>query len=179
MSTDDHLPELPYGGRADPNSGWSGSETSAERAHTRDTDGTTADLQRRTLVWLGRRGSRGATWKELADAAHVHHGSASGVLSVLHKAGRIARLADKRSRCKVYVLPEYVAGRTVEAAGSSSTSTLLGQAIDVLADVPRCEHPWPNADCLSCRAAWVVNAYHNRRGGPGQSGSVTEPEGSK
>lgn len=41
----------------------------------------------------------------------LHHGQASSVLSVLHKEGRLARLTEKRERCAVYVLPEYVGDR--------------------------------------------------------------------
>jgi hypothetical protein len=55
----------------------------------------------------------GRTWKELADIQSWHHGQASGVLSVLHKEGLIARLIEKRNRCAVYVMPEYVNGRAI------------------------------------------------------------------
>lgn len=47
-----------------------------------------------------------------------HHGQASGVLSVLHKAGRVVRLREVRGRCKVYVLPQFADGRAVEAHGN-------------------------------------------------------------
>jgi hypothetical protein len=47
----------------------------------------------------------------------MHHGQASGALSVLHKEGRIARLTERRNRCAVYVLPEYVQGRETSPHG--------------------------------------------------------------
>lgn len=67
------------------------------------------------LTYLADSGRVGATWKETADYLHLHHGQASGTLSVLHKAGRIERLAERRNRCHVYVLPEHVDGRDLSA----------------------------------------------------------------
>jgi hypothetical protein len=65
-------------------------------------------------MYLWMQHEQGATWKEIADELGLHHGSASGVLSVLHLTGKIERLAESRNRCKIYVLPEYVAGRKTE-----------------------------------------------------------------
>jgi hypothetical protein len=91
------IPLLPYAGT----SGWSGSATSQSRAVNADRDGTTSAHQRQALESL-------SGWP---------HGTASGVLSVLHKEGVIARLSTSRSRCKVYVLPDYVDGRETEQHG--------------------------------------------------------------
>lgn len=106
-------PETPYAGT----SGWSGSDTSRERAEAEDGDGTTHARQQRVGNYLMRRGINGATWKELAEHYGWHHGTASGALSVLHKTGHVARLAERRYRCKVYVLPQFVQGREVEPHG--------------------------------------------------------------
>ena len=103
-------PILPYAGT----SGWSGSETSAARADHADTTGLTGARQHETLRFLASRRARGATWKELAAWLDVHHGTASGALSVLHKTHYIARLTEKRERCKVYVLLTYIDGRETE-----------------------------------------------------------------
>lgn len=116
------LPILPYGdadtGRS---SGWSGSDTSRDRAHAEDASGTTTERQRKVLLYLASRGIEGATWKDLATYYGWHHGQASGALSVLHKEGHIARLADeRRSRCAVYVLPEKVHGRATVTQGRQS-----------------------------------------------------------
>lgn len=107
------IPLLPYAGT----SGWSGSETSHARAVSADRNGTTSDAQRKALESLAWRSTDGVTWRELADEYGWHHGTASGVLSVLHKEGVIARLSTSRQRCKVYVLPDYVAGRETEKHG--------------------------------------------------------------
>ena len=107
------IPLLPYAGT----SGWSGSETSHARAVSADRNGTTTVQQRQALESLALALTRGRTWRELADEYGWHHGSASGVLSVLHKEGLVARLSTSRQRCKVYVLPDYIEGRETEKHG--------------------------------------------------------------
>lgn len=110
----EQLPLLPYAG----SSGWSGSDTSRERADRDDSTGKTTKRQREILRYLRRRENIGTTWKELADWYGWHHGQASGSLSNLHKGGLIVRLKDtRRDRCAVYVLPEYAGGREVAAQG--------------------------------------------------------------
>lgn len=119
-------PALPYAGT----SGWSGSETSRSTAVDEDNDGRTLDKQQKALRafdthntygqgedahYIGR--SYGLTWRELDTLTSWGHGSTSRVLSDLHKAGLLARLSEVRNRCKVYVLPEYVAGRETEPHG--------------------------------------------------------------
>ncbi len=106
-------PSLPYAGT----SGWSGSSTSRARAEDADKSGVTSYRQSAALFALYQAGESGLTWKELGDAMGWHHGTASGVLSVMHKDGRIARLKESRSRCKVYVHGDFVAGREVEPHG--------------------------------------------------------------
>lgn len=114
-----NLPELPYGG----SSGWSGSSTSKARADQADRSGETRDRQAHVLRLMARKREMGATWREIADETGWHHGNASGALSVLHKTARIARLQEKRGRCKVYVLPEWVNGRETESYGGRLTGT--------------------------------------------------------
>ena len=92
-------PVLPYAGT----SGWSGSETSKQRAVQNDKDGTTKKRQVETLNLILQTGYFGMTWKELSDLTDWHHGTASGVLSVLDKHGFIVRLKETRNRCSVYV----------------------------------------------------------------------------
>jgi hypothetical protein len=108
-------PSLPYAGT----SGWSGTDTSRGRAIDADSTGLTGERQARVIEILDERGEYGLTWKDLADILGAHHGTASGVLSVLHKSGHIARLSESRDRCKIYVLPEYVNGRECESQGRS------------------------------------------------------------
>ena len=104
------LPALPYAGA----SGFSGSDTSEARAKREDASGITSERQREILRFLAVARAEGATWHQISDRFGIHHGSASGALSALHKAGRIARLVEVRSRSKIYVLPSFVNGRAVE-----------------------------------------------------------------
>lgn len=152
-------PSLPY---PDPEtgrtSGHAGSDTSKERAHHDDRSGRTSRRQAAVLRALDRAGERGLTWRELADLLSLHHGQASGSLSNLHTTGRIARLEARRNRCKIYVLPEHVAGRVTEAAGQAFTSKTLAEAIKILDALGPCTfHRYPEPDCLTCRArAFVI-----------------------
>lgn len=118
------LPLTPYAG----SSGHSGSDTSADRAHREDRNGNTIQRQSKTLAAVFATGADGMTWRELAALFDLHHGQASGVLSVLHKTGRIARLAETRNRCKVYVHPVWIDGRTTEPHGSNRAT--LAEAWD-------------------------------------------------
>ena len=114
--THDSIPELPYNGT----SGWSGSDTSRDRALTEDSDGTTSKRQQRVLDYCEAAGAYGVTASELRAQFGWHHGQASGALSVLHKAGHLNRLKSpqtKRNRQAVYVLPEHVKGREIAPHG--------------------------------------------------------------
>ena len=106
-------PELPYNGT----SGHSGTDTSRERALHADRSGKTALRQAQALNLLAQRKLVGMTWKELSEITGLHHGTASGVLSVLHKTGRIARLKETRNGSKVYVDVLCVQGRVIEIQG--------------------------------------------------------------
>lgn len=109
MELDFTEPILPYAGT----SGWSGSESSKARARKNDKDGTTSRNQTETYWLVNSMGDEGITWKELSQITGWHHGTASGVLSVLHKAERIVRLKETRNRCAVYVVEDEIAGREV------------------------------------------------------------------
>lgn len=56
-------------------------------------------------------------WELRQDIPTLHHGMASGALSVLHKAGKIVRTTDKRGGYSVYVTPDNVAGRATLLQG--------------------------------------------------------------
>ena len=102
------LPVKPFAGT----SGWSGSDTSHDRAKRDDSDGTTANRQTLTLRFLWEQLKHdGITWSELSEKTGWHHGSSSGVLSVLHKEGLIVRLKERRGNCAVYVAPVFINGR--------------------------------------------------------------------
>ena len=106
-------PQLPY----NETSGHSGTDTSRERALHADRSGRTALRQAQALNLLSQRKIAGLTWKEFSEITGLHHGTASGVLSVLHKTGRIARLKETRNGCKVYVDVFCVEGRVIEKQG--------------------------------------------------------------
>ncbi len=107
------LPFLPYAGT----SGYSGSDTSYARAVEADRSGTTKLRQQSVLELLKHNNYYGMTWKDVSEQLDLHHGSASGTLSVLHKAGEILRLKETRDKCKVYVLSQYRNDRPAEAYG--------------------------------------------------------------
>lgn len=118
MSVKIEHPVLPYpepDGTA--TAGWSGSDASRERARDEAADGTVQKRQREVLAIMRVAVGYGVTVKELRDTTGWHHGQASSVLSSLHKAGLIDRLAQKRMRCHVYVLPEHVNGRDTQPFG--------------------------------------------------------------
>jgi hypothetical protein len=90
---------VPYNGTA----GWSGTDTSEQRALDNIYSGREENNQQLALRLLKNTATAGMTWKELAIATGWHHGTASGVLSVLHQSGAIVRLYSARNRCKIYV----------------------------------------------------------------------------
>jgi hypothetical protein len=90
---------VPYNGTA----GWSGTDTSEQRALNNIHSGRELNNQESALFILKNKKTYGATWKELASYTGWHHGTTSGVLSVLHMSGAIVRTYTTRNRCKVYV----------------------------------------------------------------------------
>jgi hypothetical protein len=92
-------PYVPYNGTA----GWSGTDTSQERAMINLRTGKEYNNQQKTLALIKASKKLGFTWKELSDYTGMHHGTASGVLSVLHKSGAILRTTKIRNKCKVYM----------------------------------------------------------------------------
>lgn len=117
------MTDLPYAGT----SGWSGSETSRQRAENADSNGTTTKRQAAVITWLAVRGDKGLTWKDLSELEDWHHGQSSGTLSALHKVGRIQRLTETRDRCAIYVLPEFVNGRETSEHGSKKSASSATQ----------------------------------------------------
>jgi DNA-binding MarR family transcriptional regulator len=89
----------PYNGTA----GWSGTDTSQQRALDNLYSGRELNNQQIALAYLKSKGTDGATWKDLATETGWHHGTSSGVLSVLHQSGAIVRTIKTRNRCKIYV----------------------------------------------------------------------------
>ena len=89
---------VPYAGTA----GHAGTSTSKERALYNLRTGKEYNNQQKALALL-KDNPNGLTWKEFGSALDIHHGTASGVLSVLHLSSAIVRTYTKRNGCKVYV----------------------------------------------------------------------------
>lgn len=106
----EYVPYRPYKGTA----GWSGTDTSKQRALDNLSSGRELNNQEKALSLLKYANVNGLTWKELAAETGWHHGTASGVLSVLHQSGAIVRLYKARNRCKIYVHQDYKDGMIVE-----------------------------------------------------------------
>ena len=99
---------IPYGTKG---SGWSGSETSRERAEREDATGITGKRQAEVYALLATHTKAGMTVKEVEDRLSLGHGPASSALTHLHRADRVARLQERRSGQQVYVLKGYVEDR--------------------------------------------------------------------
>jgi len=89
--------------------GWSGTDTSRERALRENK--TAGAKQRLVLQQVSIIGAHGITVAELCEATGWHHGTASGVLSNLDKAGVIVMLEERRDRQHVYTLSRFKYGR--------------------------------------------------------------------
>jgi len=98
-------PARPYIQDGQKSAGHSGTETSKAAEPVR------AASQKQVLAYVLTNGKGGATVKEVRDATGLHHGVASGALSVLHKRGHLARLTEKRGGCRVYVHPDDIMAR--------------------------------------------------------------------
>jgi len=111
---------LPYAGT----SGWTGSQTSYERVKIADDSGATAKYQRMLLTDLRQAGNQGLTSREWGLMHELEHQTYSSVPSVLHLGGYVARLTQRRGRHQVYVLPEWVNGRTLAPHKSNLKKTI-------------------------------------------------------
>jgi hypothetical protein len=98
---------LPYAGT----SGWSGSDTSYERAINNDKSGVTSKNQTLFITDLSYAGEMGLTAREWGLMHSLEHQTYSSVPSVLHLDGAIVRLTQRRGRHQIYVLPNFVNGR--------------------------------------------------------------------
>lgn len=104
---------LPYAGTT----GYSGSDASRDMARDEAESGVAADRQSRVLNAARKAGPVGVTITEFDAKPGEHHGKVSSTFSVLHKAGSLARLTEKRLGNSIYVLPEHVNGRRTATQG--------------------------------------------------------------
>lgn len=106
------LPVTPYNGTG----GWSGTQTSKDRAERMVSRGELSRTQAIVVQQLGARRYDGCTVHEIQilkenGDGYMHHGSVSGALSNLHQHRKISRLAEKRNNCHIYVLNAFVNDR--------------------------------------------------------------------
>lgn len=92
-------PVLPYHGTE----GFVDNDASRERAIREAVTGEASARQQAVLNVLLSAGENGKTWREVADALGLHHGQASGSLSVLHKDRQVFQLKQKRGKSHPYV----------------------------------------------------------------------------
>ena len=106
------LPVTPYNGTG----GWSGTQTSKDRAERMVSTGELSRTQALVIQQLAARRYDGCTVHEIQilkqdGNGYMHHGSVSGALSNLHQHGKISRLAEKRNNCHIYVLNHFAKDR--------------------------------------------------------------------
>jgi hypothetical protein len=121
----------PYAGT----SGFSGTDTSRQRALDDDRSGRTRERHQLTMRWLLAAGADGYTWFELSETTGWHHGVASGALTRAHRIGDAARLAETRGKgkqSKVYVHRDYVNGRPTEPYRPKPRMQLLRDVRELL-----------------------------------------------
>lgn len=107
--SDNDLPALPYNGTE----GYSGGDSSRERAEREAASGEATERQKQIIEILRERRSAGATYREVGDELGEGHGSVSGSLSTMQQEGHITRLKQRRHRCEIYILEEFVNGREI------------------------------------------------------------------
>jgi hypothetical protein len=90
--------ELPYLGTE----GFVRRPASEDRARENALNGVASERQSRVLAHLEPL-MYGETWVEVGEALRLHHGQVSATLSVLHQAGKVFQLRDKRGRSHPYV----------------------------------------------------------------------------
>jgi len=107
----------------------------SRREFTEEDPGTDMLLNHEDAVlqWIRATGVVGCIWREFAEGLSMHHGQASGMLSNLHRRGKIARLTTRRDRCKVYVHPDFVNGRPTD---DDRPIRLVDELYDCLRDIP-------------------------------------------
>lgn len=140
----------PYAGTE----GFSGTDTSRDRAETKAASakrrqtamlkflaglgpvGATVVDAKRVGTWAAEAAARGDRSVAYAlPAEFAHHGTASGTLSILHRAGQIARLVETRNGAHVYVLPEHIDGRGYEKFVGNAEKAQIAALDEALTEI--------------------------------------------
>lgn len=143
--------------------GHSGSEASRDRAVTDERTGRGKHRREQVLKVVRLAGPSGNTWYEIAGILDIHHGAASGALSNLHKAGRLACLKERRGGAHVYVLPHAVNDRPTRPFGRVRAATLEVGAQDQPAqtEAQRADLERRIRDTDTTLAAMATEAYED------------------
>lgn len=96
---DEILPVTPYRGTG----GFVKRDTSQARAEADVKTGKLTERQTKVLALLRDAGATGLTWFQLGERLGLHHGQISGVLSNLHKDGRVFMLKAVHDGSHFYV----------------------------------------------------------------------------
>lgn len=115
-----------YPGKDGPTGGWSGSSTSRERDRYEETFGVRRSRQRQVYEMLRAAGRLGLTDREVQASLDIGHGASSGALTRLHREGLIVRLAERRQRNEIYVLPQFVRDRPTVPYRPNRASSIRG-----------------------------------------------------
>lgn len=111
-------PILPYqDDSGEATGGWAGSESSRDRAVRQRDSGVLGLNQQLAVEFVREREYMGATYGDLCEEFGWGHGTASGVLSNLHRDGKLHRLALNREGQRIYVTIGYIGGRKTEPFG--------------------------------------------------------------
>lgn len=117
-------------------------------------------------IVLGLHGKAGMTWKELAAHFGWHHGSASGVLSSLHKQSKVVRLRERRDGAAVYVMPQHVDGRPTRPRARPTNDLTDDLAVMLRRLYRPCKHDPMLTSHPTCRACEIreLLARYDREG---------------
>lgn len=116
----------------DPAVPYSGNGGSKDRAKHLMKSGKARTHRERILRFLGQKKGKGLTYKEYDEMAGTHHGTSSGMLSVMHQEGLVAMLNERRGGSAVYVLPTWVKGRETLPHRKTVTKVVMNEVASFL-----------------------------------------------
>jgi len=108
----DELEIREYGQKGE---GWSGSDSSRDRAEREEASGVTGWRRVQVHDLIRTKAGLGMTCHEVEVELGIGHGAASAALTHLHRAGHLTRLTERRNGQEPYVLHAFVNGRETAA----------------------------------------------------------------
>lgn len=138
---------LPYNGA----SGSTGEGASLDRETRLDSSGQTASRQVLVRAHVSLAGPRGITAPEICELTGLDRNSIAPSLTILHGAGDLACLLERRGGCHLYLLPEHVQGRATRPPGRhNAVSERVRRDIGVLLEWLMSDNPegFPEGEIL-------------------------------